>query len=118
MGRTPPPAAEEFTLAGDGTGHEDDHALGVSWVLAGSSLGNRSIASELKHSGHGDWPSRFLLDPAMLTFWKDLRVKLECAASEARIGATSRAAIAVFDHFLAHASRPSAPSPARVAEAP
>ena len=77
-------------------------ALGVSWVLAGSSLGNRSILKEIERAGHGDWPTAFLADPEMLRFWKQLRPRIDLPASLATLAASSAAATAVFDHFIAH----------------
>lgn len=83
----------------------DDHALGVAWVLAGSSLGNRSILKEVKRisasNSQADWPHAFLADEAMFSFWKELRVRIERPADALEVTSASRAATAVFDHFLA-----------------
>ncbi|QFT76768.1 biliverdin-producing heme oxygenase [Erythrobacter sp. THAF29] len=117
LGLAPLATDETFAIAGTRTGQEDDLALGVAWVLAGSSLGNLSIAGEIRRCGNAQWPTAFLSDPAMLEFWKRLRAKLENSASEARIDAASRAAIAVFDHFLTHTKRPATARTAAVAEA-
>lgn len=117
LGLSPPVGGEEFAITGSDPTAREDETLGVAWVLAGSSLGNRSIASELGKSGHGDWPTRFLRDPAMIEFWKNLRSRLEREASAARIAAATRGAVAVFDHFLAHADRSASVPPVRTVEA-
>ncbi|MEO0463930.1 MAG: hypothetical protein AAF127_12420 [Pseudomonadota bacterium] len=88
----------------------------MAWVLAGSSLGNRSILAEVRRTASDNceagWPARFLSDAAMLAFWKDLRAQIERPASCAEARAASEAATAVFDHFLAIAARPPSTSPA------
>jgi len=81
------------------------HALGVAWVLAGSSLGNRAILKQVQRvcdaeSGEA-WPHAFLADEAMLSFWKGLRERIERPAPITEVEAASAAATAVFDHFLA-----------------
>lgn len=92
-----PRPAPLFTLGRTGAGH----ALGAAWVLAGSALGNRSIAKQVSRIGGGDWPTAFLGDDAMLGFWQALRERIEQhAAPDVADGAT-RAATAVFAHFLA-----------------
>lgn len=82
-------------------------ALGAAWVLAGSSLGNRAILAEVKRTAkqaqQSDWPSRFLGDSGMLTFWKKLRAELEDRADMEEVDLATRAATAVFDHFIKHA---------------
>lgn len=101
-----PPPAPLFTLGRTGAGD----ALGAAWVLAGSALGNRHIAAEVRRIGGGAWPVAFLGDQAMLGFWKRLRKRLEQEAEPADTAGATRAAKAVFAHFLAaaHASRPAA----------
>ncbi|MEM1196162.1 MAG: biliverdin-producing heme oxygenase [Pseudomonadota bacterium] len=82
-------------------------ALGAAWVLAGSSLGNRAILAEVKRTAkqaqQSDWPSRFLGDTGMLAFWKKLRNELEDRADMEEVELATRAATAVFDHFIKHA---------------
>lgn len=81
-------------------------ALGAAWVLAGSALGNKAILKEMQRAarGHGGgWPSAFLGDRAMLTFWQGLRARLEQPASVADASTAATAASAVFAHFIAHA---------------
>lgn len=97
LGRPAPAPAPMFTLGRTGTGH----ALGAAWVLAGSALGNRSIAKQVRRIGNEAWPMAFLGDDAMLGFWQALRSRIEqhAPANEAE-GATD-AATAVFAHFLA-----------------
>lgn len=83
-----------------GVSDTDDHTLGVAWVLAGSSLGNRSILKEVIRAGHGDWPTAFLSDDSMLTYWQSLRRRIERPAGADEVAAASAAAAAVFDHFV------------------
>ncbi len=85
-------------------------ALGAAWVLAGSALGNRSILAEVRRTaqanGAKDWPTRFLGDPAMLEFWKRLRIELENGAEMEAVEVASLAASHVFEHFIEHAQAP------------
>lgn len=104
LGAPLPEPGAPFTLARE---HRRDarhnaSALGAAWVLAGSALGNRSILKELERAGHGNWPCGFLADPAMLAFWKRLRLRINEPADLETLTAASDAAIAVFDHFIAH----------------
>jgi heme oxygenase len=87
LGRPVPPPAPAFALDAGTRGD----MLGAAWVLAGSALGNRAIARQVQRIGGGAWPAACLDD------------------GEAE-GAT-RAATAVFAHFLAVAERGS-PVPA------
>lgn len=97
-----PPVRAAFTCS---TGpFREASALGAAWVLAGSSLGNRSILKEMGRSGHSDWPSAFLADPGMLAFWKHLRPRIDEPASADVLSAATASATAVFDHFIAHTS--------------
>ena len=79
-----------------------DAWLGVAWVLAGSSLGNRLMERDLTARAPADWPMAFLRDEAMPAYFKALRPLL---------GGTERsvtgelAASAVFAHFMAEARR-------------
>lgn len=85
----------------------DASVLGAAWVLAGSSLGNRTILKELKrmNASQGEfWPSAFLADPAMLAFWQRLRTRIERPVREAEANAARIAAERVFAHFINHAS--------------
>ncbi|MEE4317729.1 MAG: biliverdin-producing heme oxygenase [Erythrobacter sp.] len=92
-----PPPAPLFTMGRTATGH----ALGAAWVLAGSALGNRSIAAQVKRIGGGKWPVAFLGDAAMLGFWQRLRERIEQQAQETEAAGATCAASAVFAHFLA-----------------
>lgn len=76
-------------------------ALGAAWVLAGSALGNRAIAVQVGRIGGGAWPVAFLGDGAMMTFWQGLRSRIERPAVAAEARGATRAAEAVFAHFLA-----------------
>ena len=75
-------------------------ALGTAWVLAGSALGNRTIARQVDRIGGGIWPVAFLGDEAMLEFWQGLRARIEARADPAEAAGATRAATAVFAHFL------------------
>ena len=97
--------AADFTLHANSEGA----ALGVAWVLAGSALGNRSILKEVRRmspdvnaASPTAWPTAFLSDPAMLAFWGELRRRIENPADIAEMDASTEAATAVFEHFLAH----------------
>ncbi len=95
---TPLPApAPLFTIgrAGPGT------ALGAAWVLAGSALGNKAIAKQVARIGGGTWPTAFLGDDATLAFWQSLRARIERPAAVFEADGATRAAEAVFAHFLA-----------------
>lgn len=106
-----PADARPFTPGQTGT--REGLALGVAWVLAGSSLGNRAILKEVVRVSGGErdacWPHAFLADEAMLTFWQGLRRRIERPAAIAEVEAASAAATAVFDHFLAAAGQPAEP---------
>jgi heme oxygenase len=96
LGRPVPPPAPLFTMGRTGTGH----ALGAAWVLAGSALGNRSIARQVRRIGDGAWPMDFLGDEAMLGFWQALRARIEHHAEADEAEGATDAATAVFAHFL------------------
>lgn len=97
LARPMPAPAPLFTLGRTGTGH----ALGAAWVLAGSALGNRSIAKQVRRIGAGRWPMAFLGDQAMLGFWQALRDRIEQHVAPAEAAGATTAASAVFAHFLA-----------------
>lgn len=92
-----PPVTAPFELAAG----DEAATLGVVWVLAGSSLGNRAILNEIPK----EWPGAFLADAEMLAFWRSLRSAIERPATEREVRSASQSAIAVFDHFLALAKR-------------
>ena len=101
LGVEPPAAAAPFALEG---AHHETACLGAAWVLAGSSLGNRSILAQLQKRGGAaaQWPHAFLGDDAMLDFWKALRGRIECPVPADQQHAAGHGAQAVFDHFIAH----------------
>ena len=101
LGRPAPVPAPMFTIGRTGTGH----ALGAAWVLAGSALGNRSIAKQVRRIGGGAWPMAFLGDDAMLGFWQALRSRIEQHARADEAEGATDAATAVFAHFLALAEK-------------
>ena len=111
LDRQVPPPAALFTIGRT----EPGHVLGAAWVLAGSALGNRSIAAQVKRIGGGAWPLAFLGDRAMLGFWQGLRAKIERRAAPAEADHATSAASAVFAHFLAVAGNaPACPEPMAV----
>lgn len=87
-------------------------ALGTAWVLAGSALGNRGIARQVARIGGGQWPDAFLEDGAMMAFWQGLRARIERPAAAAEAEGATRAAEAVFAHFLAATDSGQQPHPA------
>lgn len=93
------PGADEATMRAQ--------ALGTAWVLAGSSLGNRSILAEVqrtaRESGCETWPARFLGDPEMIGFWRRLRLELENSTDLEAVDLATHAASLVFEHFIEHA---------------
>ena len=75
-------------------------AVGLAWLLAGSSLGNRAILAQRKKAGLRGGES-FLADEAMIAYWTELKTDLErhhddLAAHHALTGARRG-----FAHFLA-----------------
>ncbi|WP_086608475.1 biliverdin-producing heme oxygenase [Erythrobacter donghaensis] len=105
LGVAVPAPAPLFTLGRAAPGH----ALGTAWVLAGSALGNRAIAKAVARIGGGEWPVAFLGDGAMMSFWQELRARIERPAPPAEAAAATQAAEAVFAHFLAVAETGHAP---------
>ncbi|MDC8754829.1 biliverdin-producing heme oxygenase [Erythrobacter sp. sf7] len=101
LGRPAPEPAPMFTIGRTGAGH----ALGAAWVLAGSALGNRSIAKQVRRIGGGAWPMAFLGDDAMLGFWQALRSRIEQHPGTDEAEGATDAATAVFAHFLALAEK-------------
>lgn len=101
LGVEAPAAAPDFAFEDD---QDEATCLGAAWVLAGSSLGNRSILAELKRRGEpaAQWPHAFLGDDAMLAFWKGLRTRIEQSVPSEQRDAAGRGARAVFDHFIAN----------------
>ncbi|MCP9222197.1 biliverdin-producing heme oxygenase [Erythrobacter sp. LQ02-29] len=80
----------------------DSDALGVAWVLAGSSLGNRAMLADLKKSGTGDLPTAFLGNADMAAFWHDFRPRIDDYADTA--DGAIRSAHRTFAHFSAIAA--------------
>lgn len=77
-------------------------AIGVAWVLAGSSLGNRAMMGDMARVlGEGaTWPHQFLGNHGMTIFWKALRTRINARIDEAEATEATRAATQVFEHFL------------------
>lgn len=104
LGRTIPVLHPKFDadFAGEAS------ALGVAWVLAGSSLGNRAMLHEMKQGPHGgaNWPHQFLSSHSMTEFWKNLRRQVERPTSREEAEEATRAAQGVFEHFVRGAKAP------------
>lgn len=98
LGRTVSPARQSFHMTADG----EAAAIGVAWVLAGSSLGNRAMLHDMRRAlpDGTEWPHEFLSSDAMSEFWKTLRPWIEVPVSQEEAESASRAATHVFDHFL------------------
>jgi heme oxygenase len=105
LGADAPPPAPLFSMGRC----EPGHALGTAWVLAGSALGNKAIARQVARIGGGAWPVAFLGDDAMMSFWQALRSRIETPANPDEAAGATRAAEAVFAHFLSVAEGGRAP---------
>ena len=88
--------------------------LGLAWALAGASLGNKAILSELRGVDAQTWPRAFLSDPAMGAFWLALLPQLEEANTQRDYDAVALAANHVFDHFARMVRIVRASYPARI----
>lgn len=99
LGMPAPAPAPLFTIGRPGPGA----ALGIAWVLAGSALGNKAILRQVARIGGDGWPVAFLADDGAMAFWQDLRARIERPAAPAEAEGATRAAEAVFAHFLAAA---------------
>ncbi|UVI40363.1 hypothetical protein [Qipengyuania spongiae] len=71
---------------------------GLAWALAGSSLGNRAMLSRRRKIGAGG-PQRFLSDPAMPAYFRDLLPVLAETVDARDEKAAIAAAEAVFQAF-------------------
>ncbi len=72
-------------------------ALGVAWVLSGSSLGNRFMLADLRKRGATPAAIRFLSDPAMTEYFSELRSTIEQSCDDAAPAIAG--AKAAFAHF-------------------
>jgi heme oxygenase (biliverdin-IX-beta and delta-forming) len=108
LGQALPSPAPLLTLSRPGAGM----ALGAAWVLAGSALGNRAIAKQVARIGGGAWPTAFLGDDSMMSFWQGLRARIERPAQAGEADGATHAAEGVFAHFLAVAEAGHTPAPA------
>lgn len=81
-----------------------EHAepLGVAWVLAGSSLGNRAMLADLRKGGHTDRPTAFLGNEEMAAFWHDFRPRIDTSEADGKAAVAS--ARGTFAHFSAIAA--------------
>ncbi len=79
--------------------------LGVAWVLAGSSLGNRTLLKQRRKAGL-DGPTRFLSCSAMPDFFRHLLATMNRAHAPAQSDAAvagARAVFSLFEREAAHA---------------
>lgn len=93
LGQPVPDAGPRFAPQNHG------EAIGIAWVLAGSSLGNKMVLKR-RTDFDGGRATRFLADPAMLAFWASLRARLERPADAATCELAVDGAQRTFDHFL------------------
>ena len=77
---------------------ENCDPLGVCWVMAGSSLGNRALLVRLTRR-QAQLPVAFLSDTAMTAYWRDLRPELERPHRSGEVDGLLLGAKATFDHF-------------------
>ncbi len=77
-----------------------DGVLGVCWVLAGSSLGNRAILARISKRD-AQWPTAFLSDTRMTAYWRSLLPKLAAEVCPSEDHAKIVGARATFAHFNA-----------------
>ena len=73
--------------------------LGVAWVLAGSSLGNRAILARRRKRGLAG-PVHFLSDDAMPRLFQKMRAQLEQPVDEDQAEPIISAAKAAFEQFI------------------
>ena len=80
---------------------DDRHeALGVAWVLAGSSLGNRTILARRRKAGERA-AERFLSDAAMPRYWTTLLPLIEQPRERTILTHALKGARRAFETFLA-----------------
>lgn len=108
LGKHLPADIPNFAFGMDAGSSMDMAVLGIGWVLAGSSLGNRAILHDLRRKGFAEWPHSFLGDPEMVVFWNRLRPLIEKPVDDETLKVVAQAARATFDHFLAIAGDDSA----------
>ena len=94
LGRSVPEAGPRFLPQHLG------EAIGIAWVLAGSSLGNKTVLKR-RIGFDGGCATRFLSDPAMPAFWSSLRGRLARPADAETSAFAVEGAQRAFDHFLA-----------------
>ena len=92
-------ATSAFTGQTVWSGHPEE-ALGLAWLLAGSSLGNRSILAARRKAGLTGGEA-FLADPAMPHYWQGLRASLDKEYGEFETRHAVTGAKRGFDHFIA-----------------
>lgn len=78
LGASALPASFAFTV------DSPTESLGAAWVLAGSSMGNRTLLVRRRKAGL-DGPTRFLSDPRMPAYFKELLTILNAHHSDSTI---------------------------------
>ena len=73
--------------------------LGIAWLLAGSSLGNRSILAHRRKAGLSGGEA-FLGNAGMVAYWNTLRAELECDHDAETTRHAVTGAKRGFAHFL------------------
>lgn len=94
LGCTPPACPISFRPA------DPAEALGIAWVLAGSSLGNR-VLHKRRLAYDGGRATAFLSDQNMPRFWGRLRPRLCRQASDPGLDKAIDGARRTFGHFIA-----------------
>ena len=93
LGCTTPVAPSRFSPA------SPEEAIGIAWVIAGSSLGNR-VMLKRRLAYDGGLATSFLSDGLMFEFWATLRPRLERGAASNESEAAVIGARRTFLHFL------------------
>ena len=74
-------------------------ALGVAWVLAGSSLGNKPMLAGLSRRGQRPRSADFLADSSMIDYFRQLRPTIERPVEAGMARSAIAGARAAFHHF-------------------
>lgn len=100
LGRSSPPATNPAPQLSSNL-----DPVAVAWVMAGSSLGNRTLLARMRKAGADGMPTTFLADPAMGAFWARLKPELDRPAppqTRKRLGETAETIFTVFAREAAH----------------
>ena len=99
LGRNAPPASSPPKYL-----PHDLEPLAVAWVMAGSSLGNRTLLARMRKAGASGMPTDFLDDPAMTNFWQGLKPKLDRPAAPGESDRMAESARTIFALFAQEAA--------------